>query len=48
MSPARKLLPNRRGSPTFDIEVNGLRFTATAAAGSCLARADCCPRGGRT
>jgi hypothetical protein len=27
---ARKRLPNRRGSLTFPIEVNGLRFTCTA------------------
>jgi hypothetical protein len=30
MSAARKLLPSRRASVTFGIEVNGLKFTATA------------------
>jgi hypothetical protein len=29
-TPTRKRLPDRRGSLTFPIEVNGLKFTATA------------------
>jgi hypothetical protein len=28
--PARKRLPNRRGSLTFDFELHGLKYTATA------------------